>query len=140
MLRHARHLPAIVFAMKFVGQQVELRLQVFKDLWTLDRAWLAHLHLPFLDLRIKTHRLKRLAALLQPLYGMVNVTLVREEKIMVERPGIGERLVQLFVRLRTLWTGPQQRSNAFKHDRFLIIQRPGLALIVRSRVALRPRA
>ena len=107
MLGHARDLPAIVFAMKFVGQQVEFRLQVFKDLWTLDRAWLPHLQLPFLDLRIKTQRLKRPAALLQPLYGMVNVTLVREEKIMVERPGIGERLVQLFVRLRTFRTGPQ---------------------------------
>src|SRR6476646_9384579 len=122
MLGHARDLPAIVFAMKFVGQQVELRLQVFKDLWTFDRAGLPHLQLPFLDLGIETHRLKRPAALLQPLYGMVNVTLIREEKIMVERPGSGQRLVQLLVRFRTLWTGPQQRSNAFKHDYFSIIQ------------------
>ena len=55
MLGHARHLPPIVFAVKFVGQQVELRLQVFKRLRALDLARLPHLQLPFLDLGIETH-------------------------------------------------------------------------------------
>src|SRR5579859_1040786 len=129
MFGHARDLPAIVFAMKFVGEEIEFRLQVFQYLWTLNRARLPYLQLPLLDLGVEAHRLERPAALLQPLHGLVGVTLVREEKIMVKRLGAGQRFVQLFVRLRTFRTCSQQRSNTFKHDGFSIIQRTILPLI-----------
>src|SRR5579859_1087927 len=139
MFGHARDLPAIVFAMKFVGEEIQFRLQVFQYLWTLNRARLPHLQLPLLDLGIEAHRLERPAALLQPLCCLVRVTLVREEKIMVKRPGVGQRFVQLLVYLRTLWTGSQQRSNAFKHGRGSMIQRTGCRAFS-SRIATQSRA
>ena len=80
MFRHARNLPAIVFAVKFVGQKVELRLQVFKDLRVLNRARLPHLQLPFLDLGVEAYRLKRPATLLQAQGCLIDLRLIREKK------------------------------------------------------------
>ena len=99
MLGYARDLPAIVFAMEFVGEEIKLGLQLLEVLGILDRAWLTRLQLYFLQLGVQAERLDGPAALLQTLRGLIGVTLVGKKEIMIQRFGIGQRFVQFLVHL-----------------------------------------
>ena len=100
MLGHARNLPAIVFAVEFVGKQVKLGLQCVQ---IFDWSLLPHLQLNFFYFCVQAHRFNRPSALLQTLRSAVRIGLIRKKEIMVKLSGVAKRFVQLFVHLRTFW-------------------------------------
>jgi len=120
IFRYARDLPAIVFAVEFVGKKIKLGLQCIQ---IFDWSRLPSLELNFLYLGIQADRFNRPSALLQTLPCAVRIGLIREKEIMVKLHGIAQRFVQLFVGIGTFWAGSKERSNAFKHNLSSIIQR-----------------
>src|SRR3954462_14426320 len=106
IFRNARNLPAIVFAIEFVGQQIKLGLQCVQ---AFDWPRLSRLELNFLPLGIQAHRFNRPSALLQTLPCAVRIGLVREKEVMVKLGGVAQRFVQLFVGLRAFWAGSKER-------------------------------
>ena len=99
IFRYAGNLPAIVFAVEFVGEKVELGLQCAQ---VFDWSRLPRLQLNFLHFSIQADRFNRPSALLQVLRGAVGASLVNEKEIVVELHGIAERFVQLLVFFRML--------------------------------------
>ena len=100
IFRHARNLPAIVFAVEFVSKQVKLGLQCVQ---IFNWSRLPRLQLHFLHLGVQAHRFNGPSAILQALRSAVRIGLVREKEIMIKLRGIAQRFVQLFVGLRALW-------------------------------------
>jgi hypothetical protein len=106
------NVPAIVLAVVLVGIEVELGLEVLK-IFGLSR--LTHVEQPFLLLSMKAERLRSPAALLEASGDGFGVGVVREEEIMVERDGVGQRLVDFKVDFRPPGTAAEERADTFKH-------------------------
>ncbi len=85
MFRHARNLPAIVFAVEFVGKEIQFGLQTIQ---IFDWPRLPRLQLNFFHLGIQADRFNRPSALLQALRGTIRIGLVREKEIMVKLRGV----------------------------------------------------
>src|SRR5438270_3774452 len=102
LFRHARNLPAIVFAVEFVGKEIKLGLQCIQ---ILDWSGLPRLQLHFLYLGVQAHRFNRPSTLLQPLRRALGVSLVRKKEIVVKLGGVAQCFVQLLVGFRAFWAG-----------------------------------
>jgi hypothetical protein len=85
VLGDARNLPAIVFAIEFVGKEVKLglqRIQIF------NRPRLPRLQLHFLYFGIEGDRFYCPSALFKAMRSPISVGLIRKKEVMIEMPGI----------------------------------------------------
>ena len=77
-----------------IREKIQLSLQFIE---IFNRANLPRLHQPFLLVQVQGHRLNRPSALLQADRGLLSVSLIGEKEVVVQRLGVSQRLVQLFV-------------------------------------------
>ena len=105
IFRYARDLPAIVFAVEFVGKKIKLGLQCIQ---IFDWSRLPSLELNFLYLGIQADRFNRPSALLQALRGAIRVGLISEKEIMIKLRGVAERLVKFLIGLRAFWAWSEE--------------------------------
>jgi len=105
MFSHARHLPAIVFTIEFIGKEVKLGLQC-AQIFNWPR--LARLQLDFFHFSVQADRFNRPSALLQALRGAIRVGLISEKEIMIKLRGVAERLVKFLIGLRAFWAWSEE--------------------------------
>ncbi len=108
MFGSVRHVPAIVFAVVIVSEEIEFSLKIVQSFGIFGLSWLAHVEQPFLLLSMEAERLRSPAALPEASGGGFGVGVVREEEIMVERGGVGQRRVDFKVDFRPPGTAPEE--------------------------------
>lgn len=108
MFRCVRNLPAVVFAMVLVGEEIEFGLKILQVLRIPGLCGLAHVQQPLLLFRMNAERPRAPAALFKAISSSLRVGAIREEEVVIEGLRAGESLIDLHIDFRPLWMAAKQ--------------------------------